>query len=79
MSRKATNKKTALLEAVGLTSAQIAQHSKANPYDEEEAIQAGLVAWIGSVDPTWGDLLNAMESAKIDLPDRNELKAKLRQ
>ena len=79
MSKKATNKKTALLEAVDLTSAQIAQHSRANPLDEEGAIQAGLEAWIGSVDPTWGDLLNAMETAEIDLPDRDELKAKLRQ
>ena len=79
MSRKATDKKTALLQAVDLTSAQIAQHSRANPLNEEEAIQAGLEAWIDDVNPTWGDLLKAMETAKIALSDRNELEAKLLQ
>lgn len=49
--------------------AKIAQSSKCNPYDEEEAIQAGSEAWIGKKDPTQEDLLNAMETARIGIPD----------
>ena len=57
--------------------AEIAHSSKCNPYDEEEAIQAELEAWIGKKDPTQEDLLNAMETARIGILDCNELKAKI--
>ena len=79
MSRKATNQKTALLEVLDFTSAQIAQHSKANPGNEEEAIQAGLVAWINRVHPTWGQLLKNMETAGIGRPVCSELREMLYQ
>lgn len=75
MSKKAIGKGKALLEALGLTS-QIDQCYDGNP-KEEEAIQEGLKFWIGSEDPTWGDLLKAMETAEIAVQTLNNLKIRL--
>ena len=77
MSQEAIGKGRALLAALGLTTSQIAQHYGANPLNEEEAIQDGLLAWIDKEDPTWDDLLTAMETAGIGVPARNALKTKL--
>ena len=79
VSQEAIGRGKALLAALGLRKPQIAKCYGDNPLNEEEAIQAGLETWVGSVDPTWGDLLRAMETANIDLQARNELKAKLHQ
>lgn len=79
MSSKAVGKGKALLEALGLTRSQRAQCYSRNPGEEVEAIQEGLEDWIGSVDPTWGDLLTAMETAEISIQDRNDLKKRLSQ
>ena len=68
-----------LLEAIGLDETQIAQHYGANLQNEQQAIQDGLIAWINSVDPTWEELLDAMEAAGIGLTACNALKEKLQQ
>ena len=61
MSRQAWGKGRALLEALGLTRAQIAQCYGMHPLNEEESVQEGLQAWIeGGRKTTWGDLLWAM-------------------
>ena len=39
----------------------------------------GLEDWIGKVDPTWEDLLTAMETAEMTIQACNELKTKLHQ
>ena len=79
MRRKTSENKKALLSALGLTGADIAQFTIANPYNEQEAIQAGLEAWVGRIDPTWNDLLKKMRGIGIDTQVCNELEAKLHQ
>ena len=79
VSQKAIGRGKALLPALGLEKPQIAKCYGDNPLNEEEAIQAGLETWVGKVDPTWGDLLKAMETADIDVQYCDELRAKLRQ
>ena len=78
MSRQAWGKGRALLEALGLTGAQIAQCYGMRPLNEEESVQDGLQAWIeGGRNTTWGDLLRAMETAGIAIQQRDGLKEEL--
>ena len=77
MSRKAPGKARALLEGLGLDTPQIEGCFSKHPLDEVEAVQDGLQGWIGDKDPTWGDLLKAMEYAKIGVQHCNELKQAL--
>ena len=79
MSKEAIGSGKVLLEKLGLKKPQIAKCFGDNPLNEEQAIQDGLGVWIGSVDPTWGALLTAMEKAEIDIQARDALKTKLRQ
>ena len=67
-----------LLEKLGRTKPQINKYYGDNR-SEEQAIQDGLLAWVGSEDPTWGDLLKAMEEMKDDIGKHasDDLKAKL--
>ena len=76
--RQAYGKGRALLEALGLTKAQIAKYYGMYPLNEEEAVQDGLQAWIGgSLESSWSDLLEAMETAGIDIQQREGLKEEL--
>ena len=78
MSRQAWGKGRALLEALGLTRAQIAQCYGLHPLNEEESVQDGLQVWIeGGRNTTWGDLLRAMETAGIAIQQRDGLKEEL--
>lgn len=79
VSKEAIGSGRALLAALGLRTPQIAKCYGANPMNEEEAIQEGLLVWIGNVDPTWEDLLTAMKTAEIDIQARKALEEKLRQ
>jgi len=67
-----------LLEKLGRTRPQINKYYGDNQ-SKEQAIQDGLLDWVGGVDPTWGDLLKAMEEMKDDIGIQasNDLKAKL--
>ena len=68
-----------LLEKLGRTRPQINKYYGDNRQSEEHAIQDGLLAWVGGVDPTWGVLLKAMEemAEEIGIQASNDLKAKL--
>ena len=78
MSRQAWGKGRALLEALGLTGAQIARCYGLHRPNEEESVQEGLQAWIeGGRNTTWGDLLRAMETAGIAIQQRDGLKEEL--
>ena len=66
------------MEALGLTSAQIAKFYSIYPLNEEESVQDGLQAWIGGdIKATWIDLLEAMRMAGIAIQQRDELKKEL--
>ena len=71
VSRKAAGKGRALLEVLLCDAAEVEKCFGDNPLNEEEAVQAGLIKWMGGkVDdqpPTWGVLLRAMDFAKIDV------------
>ena len=78
MSRQACGKGRALLEALGLTSAQIAKYYGMYPLNEEESVQDGLQVWIGGdINTTWRGLLEAMETAGIAIQQRDGLKKEL--
>ena len=77
VSRNAPGKGRALLEGLGLTAPQITGYYGNHPLNEEEAVQAGLQGWVGEKDPTWGDLLRAMEFAGIAVQHCNKLKKAL--
>ena len=78
MSRQAWDKGRALLEALGLTGAQIARCYGMHPLNEEESVQDGLQVWIErGRNTTWGDLLRAMETAGIAIQQRDGLKEEL--
>ena len=79
MSQEAIGSGRALLAALGLRKPQIAKWYDDNPDNEEEAVQAGLEDWVRGVDPTWGDLLKAMETAAIKMQACNELQEELLQ
>ena len=79
VSQQAWGKGRALLEALGLTTAQIAKCYGMHPLNEEEAVQHGLQVWLeGGTNTTWEALLKAMETAKIDMQQREGLKEDLR-
>ena len=71
VSKKAAGKGRALLEVLLCDAAEVEKCFGDNPLNEEEAVQAGLIKWMGGkVDdqpPTWGVLLRAMDFAKIDV------------
>ena len=77
VSRNAPGKGRALLEGLGLDIQQIESCFRKHPFDEEEVVQSGLKVWVDEKDPTWGDLLKAMEYANIDVQHCNELKRAL--
>ena len=78
VSQQAWGKGRALLEALGLTTAQIAKCYGMHPLNEEEAVQHGLQVWLeGGANTTWEVLLKAMETAKIDMQQRKGLKEEL--
>ena len=77
-SQQACGKGRALLEVLGLSGAQIANCYGKHPQNEEESVQEGLQAWIGGgSNTTWGDLLEAMETAGIAVQQCNGLKKEL--
>ena len=78
VSQQACGKGRALLEALGLSGAQIDNCYGKQPLNEEESVQEGLQAWVdrGS-NTTWGDLLEAMETAGIAVQQCNGLKKEL--
>ena len=79
MSQQAWDKGRALLEALGLSAAQIAKCYGMHPLNEEEAVQHGLQVWLeGGTNTTWEALLEAMETAEIDVQQREGLKEELR-
>ena len=78
VSQQAWGKGRALLEALGLSGAQIAECYGMHPLNEKEAVQHGLQVWLeGGTNTTWEALLEAMESAEIDVQQREGLKEEL--
>ena len=78
MSSKAWGKGRALLEALGLTRAQIAKYYGMYPLNEEESVQEGLLAWnYIDFNATWRDLLEAMKMAGIAIQQCDGLKKEL--
>ena len=79
MSQQAWGKGRALLEALGLSAAQIAECYGMHHPNEEEVVQRGLQVWLeGGANTTWEALLEAMETAEIDVQQREGLKEELR-
>ena len=77
VSLKAPGKGRALLGRLELDAPQIEVCFSKYPLNEVEAVQDGLQAWVGKKDPTWGELLKAMEKAGIDVQYCNELERAL--
>ena len=78
MSQQAWGKGRALLEALGLSGAEIAKCYGMHPLNEEESVQQGLQVWVeGGTNTTWHSLLKAMEAAGIAVQERNGLKEEL--
>ena len=68
VSRNAYKKGKAVLEALHLDTPIIDKCFGDNPLNEEEAVQAGIIEWVGGEGqqpPTWEVLLEAMDFAKI--------------
>ena len=67
VSRNVADKGRAVLEGVQLDSAAIQACFQSNPYNHEEAVQAGLIKWAHGqgLPPTWDVLINAMDYAGI--------------
>ena len=79
MSQHAWGKGRALLEALGLSTTQIAKCYGMHPLNEEESVQHGLQVWVdGGANTTWEALLKAMETAGIAVQQREGLKEELR-
>ena len=79
VSQQAWCKGRALLEALGLSGAQIAKYYGMHPLNEEEAVQHGLQLWLeGGTNTTWEALLKAMETAEIDVQQQEGLMEELR-
>ena len=58
-----------VLEGVKLDTEAIEACKTANPLNDEEAVQAGLIRWKGGQGkqpPTWAVLVDAMKYAEID-------------
>ena len=78
VSQQAWDKGRALLEALGLTGAQIAKSYSLHFLNEEESVQHGLQVWVeGGINTTWDNLIKAMEAAGIAVQQRNGLKEEL--
>ena len=78
MSQHAWGKGRALLEALGLSTTQIAKCYGMHPLNEEESVQHGLQVWVdGGANTTWEALLKAMETAGIAVQQREGLKEEL--
>ena len=80
MSKIAAGKVKAVLEGVGLDASTIAACERANPRNDEEAVQEGLTRWCGgkgTQPPTWGILIGAMEYAEIAQQHIQDLKDEL--
>ena len=78
VSRQAWGKGRALLEALGLSRAEIAKCYGMHPLNEEESVQQGLQVWMeGGANTTWDALLKAMETAGIAVQQRDGLKQEL--
>ena len=78
VSQQAWGKGRALLEALGLSGAQIAKCYGMHPLNEEESVQHGLQMWVeGGTNTTWEDLLKAMDTAEINVQQREGLKEEL--
>ena len=78
MSRQACGRGRALLEALGLSGAEIAKCYSMHPLNEEESVQQGLQVWMeGGANTTWDALLKAMETAGIAVQQRDGLKEEL--
>ena len=72
VSRKAVGKGRALLEVLLCNEAEIGACFKDNHLDEEGAVQAGIIKWIGGMGhqpPTWETLLKAMDVANFAQQD----------
>ena len=70
-----------VLEGVKLDTEAIEACKTANPLNDEEAVQAGLIRWKGGQGkqpPTWAVLLEAMKYAEIDQVHIEGLKEALR-
>ena len=68
VSRTAAGKESAVLAGVGLKLETIAACFRDHPQKVEEAVQAGLVEWMGGhhrKQSTWNVLIEAMEHAQI--------------
>ena len=79
MSQQTWGQGRALLEALGLSGAQIAMCYAMHPVNEEEAVQHGLQVWVNKgTDTTWEALLKAMETAGIAVQQQERLKEELR-
>ena len=68
MSRQSPGKGRAVLEGVGLTPETIEACYSRPPWNEEEAVQYGLIKWAEGhhgYSPTWSVLLEAMLHAGI--------------
>ena len=78
VSQQTWGKGRALLEALGLTTAQIAECYGMHSLNEEESVQHGLQVWLeGGTNTTWEALLEAMETAEIDIQQREGLKEEI--
>ena len=78
VSSQAGGKGRALLEAFGLSTAQIKQYYGMYPLNEEESVQEGIQAWIcEDLNSTWKDVLQAMETAGIAIQQCKKLEEEL--
>lgn len=80
VSRAAAGRGRAVLEGVGLDAEVIEACFQGHPFNEEEAVQAGLIKWSagqGRQPPTWNVLLEAMDYAKIARRRIHQLKVDL--
>ena len=80
VSKRAAGKARALLEALELDAATIQACVTANPLNDENTVQDGLIKWIGrkgTEPPTWSVLIEAMEYAEIAQQDITALKEAL--
>ena len=80
MSKKAAGRGRALLEVLGFDKADIDSFYEDNPRKGENAVQAGLLKWVGCPPPkTWKVLIDAMGDAEIAQQHIEGLKERLQQ
>ena len=81
VSRNASRKGSAVLEGLWLDTPVIDKCHGDNPLNEEAAVQAGIIEWIGGKGcqpPTWEVLLEAMDFAQIAQQHIHSLRKDLR-